>query len=154
MSRVANCNRRGITLIEIMATMSVLLTFGVTAAGILRSVTEIGRQGNQANQARRSAERLADRLRADVSLADEIDVESDGFPLELQSDQMRIRYEVDATHSMLRRSVFTGGDSPSSVDAFLLPKSDARVVEVDSDRVSVRLTDAGVIPAWVIEAAR
>ncbi|TWU51359.1 type II secretion system protein [Rubripirellula reticaptiva] len=145
--RVTHGKRSAMTLLEMIATLSLLLVLAVTAVRMLRDVTEIGEKTTLDGRARLAIERLADRVRTDAAESDSIS--GDQWPLTMNSDDGEIRYEFLADEHRIQRNVFRNG-KPVAVDRFELPVACDPKIETDSRRVTIALMRRADI-SWTIE---
>lgn len=145
--------RRGTTLVEVLGTLSVLLVLGVSAAGILAAITEIGVRTGAAKQGRASVQRLAEVIRRDVHDAASVE-DTDAWPLDLIDGDVSVRYQWDAQTHCIRRTV-TDGQTQKGIDRFVLPQPCDPQVSTNDQMVTVMLRQGGQtqIP-WIIEASR
>jgi hypothetical protein len=140
-------------LVEVLGTLSVLLVLGVSAAGILGAITEVGVRAGSANQGRASVRRLADALRRDTHRATRVEA-SDAWPLDLITGSVTVRYQWNAPTRCIRRTV-TEGQTQRAVDRFRLPDHCDPQVSTSDERVTVVLCRGGQTQRpWIIEAGR
>lgn len=145
--RVVRDNRAGMTLLEMIATLSLLLVLAVTAVRMLRDVSAIGEKTTLDGRGRVAVERLADRVRTDAAACDSIS--GDQWPLKMSSGNSEIRYEFLADLNQIQRRVFTD-DKPVAVDRFVLPEACDPKIDSDSERVKIALLQRADI-SWTIE---
>ena len=149
--RSAPC-RPATTLIEVLGTLSVLLLLGVSAAGILGSITEIGIRTNNAQQRRGAIQRLADSVRRDAHQARRAECEQ-GWPMDLIMAGATVRYDWNAPSHSIQRTVL-GQNSPQAFDRFRLPDRCSPRVSIDGGRVIIVLWESeSAGQPWIIEAS-
>ncbi len=110
--------RTGTTLLEMVATMSVLLLLAVSAVRMLSAVTDIGTTTADQNRGRRSIERLAKSIRQDF--ASLTPTQTLTWPLEIAGEEQRITYAYDQNSQAIVRTVFDES-KPIETDRFTLP---------------------------------
>lgn len=153
--RGSTCGRRrgAMTLLEVMASISVLLIIGISAASILGKVTEVGARSSSSQQWRQSAQRLSGVLRRDVRAAEEVQLDSDEALIELVSDAQAIRYLWSSESGDLIRQV-QRDDLPTEFDRFKLPPDCRPTVRTSGDVVALDLKQPRQQHPWIIEAKR
>lgn len=146
-----HCMRNGITLIEIVSTLALLLALAVTSAGMLSTVTKIGRSGGDARQLRRTVSDLADQFRSDVRSSEKVEISSEPAGIMVRGGEQTIRYAWDSDSSTLRRTESIE-DEVTAVEQFVLSEQCDPQFSVTDERVSLSIK-TGDHP-WVMEAAR
>lgn len=144
--------RRGVTLVEVLATMSMLLVIAIAAVGMLGRVTKIGLESKQADQVRANIARLAGQLREDVHVAEQVNLDGDGSSIELVTAKRTIRYRCDAPSLGIGRQAEEG--KQTSREWFGLGDHLQPRFDVDNDQVRLELSPAGSRHRWIIEATR
>jgi type II secretory pathway component PulJ len=146
--------RRGaMTLLELMASISVLLIIGISAASILGKVTDIGARSSSSQQYRQSVQRLSGVLRRDVRGATEVNLASDEALIELVADARVIRYLWNSeSGDLIRQS--KRDDLPTEFDRFKLPPDCRPTVRASGDVVALDLKQQRQQHPWIIEAKR
>ena len=154
-SRVIS-RRNGFSLVECLATLSVLLVLGMASASLLSSVTEIGLQANHNKMARSMIERLALAIRFDVSIADSIEVTNEGKRLKIMQNDMIVEFVVIDEPISIRRESANTKDKKASVtnEQFVLTNRCVPVFSESDTFVQLRLTHDGQPNPWIIEAAK
>ncbi len=150
---VRGSRRRAMTLIEVMASISVLLIIGISAASILGKVTDIGARHGLSQQCRQSAHRLQGVLRQDVRLAEEVNLAGDDSLIELMSNDQVIRYSWSSASQDLIREL-SRGDEPIQFDRFTLPPDCRPAVRQTGPIVTLELKQESQQNPWIIEAKR
>ena len=149
----ARGRRRAMTLLEVMASTSVLLIIGVSAASILAKVTDIGARSSSSQQYRQSVQRLSGVLRRDVRDAEQVNLDGDDTLLELVSDAGVIRYAWSSESGDLVRQ-WQRGELPSRLDRFPLPPDCQPSVRESGDLVVLEMKQSRRQHPWIIEAKR
>jgi len=152
-ARIDVRRRRAMTLLEVMASISVLLIIGVSAASILGKVTDIGAQNSQSQQSRQSVRRLSGVLRRDVRLAQEVNLAGDNSLIELLSDGQVIRYTWSRESGDLMRQSEQDG-VPMQFDRFRLPPNCRPTARATGAIVALEVKQEGQPHPWIIEALR
>jgi len=152
MNRIRGLRNSGFTLIEVIATVALLLILAVSTVGILSAVTEIGVRHGKARQARASVERLAKIFRSDVSEAEDVVIAESQWPLELRSPRAIVRYDWDAEKQTFRRSRQLASTKQDQVDRFLLPENCNPAVSISDRRVTLEINSPHLKSRWAIEA--
>ncbi|QDT04048.1 hypothetical protein K227x_24340 [Rubripirellula lacrimiformis] len=147
---VGPTHRRGTTLLEMVATMSVLLVLAVAAVRMLSTVSEIGIATADDGRRRSEASRLADSFRQDIRAADT--VQADQWPVEISHDDLEIRYQYDPAESAVDRTIWRDSDRIAT-DRFRLPIKCDPQLESDPDRIRLSLA-RGVGVSWIVEVNR
>lgn len=151
-SRGCGHDRRATTLIEVLATLSVLLVIGVAAAGILGSITEIGAGVSRTVEGRAAVQRLANVIRRDVHRAQQLKT-TDAWPLEMTTGQTTVQYQWNGQTRCIQRSA-RRGDDRQAVDRFRLPDHCDPRVSANDEMVTVVLSEPGKSRGrWIIEAS-
>ena len=145
--------RRAMTLLEVMASTSVLLIIGVSAASILAKVTDIGARSSSSQQHRQSVQRLSAILRRDVRDAEQVNLDEDDRLLELVSDVGVIQYSWSSESGDLVRQL-QRGDLPSQFDRFPLPPDCQPNIRESGDLVVLEMKQSRQQHPWIIEAKR
>ncbi|QDT12049.1 hypothetical protein [Stieleria marina] len=155
--------RDGFTLVECMATLSVLMMMGLAASTLLSKVTQIGIDTNADKASRSMVLRLSRQLRQDVAEGDKVQLSSDAKSVSIQLDQSVIRYTVQrtlvsggpvaGTPVAVERAV-TKMDTTESVERYSLPPECDPVFADDEGIVSLRLTSPEQRHVWKIEAVK
>jgi len=128
--------RHGVTLIEVIGTLSVLLAIGISSATIMSSVTKIGRRGNASVQQRDAIQRLATQLRTDVHQANELPSSTEAWPLQLLGSDFEVRYQWSAEQGSLRRTRLESGQI-KSVESFEIGKERNAALRTSENQVTV-----------------
>jgi YD repeat-containing protein len=145
--------RAAITLFEVIATLSVLLVLGVSAANLLGAITDIGARTAQRQQGRASIERLAASFRRDVHNAGEVTLRDSHWPIELKTAAATIRYEWDDQASLIERRA-SAGETRLAVEQFRLPDRCNARISLSQEIVTLVLSDDEQTQPWIIEASR
>lgn len=145
--------RRGMTLIEVLATISVLLVVATTAASILGAITEVGTRFNKGRETRASVIRLAKQFRADVTVASGVAQQKEGWPLELTQGKDVVKYDWELNEAAIARSVYRD-DQRTAIDHFRVSSRFQPRVDMSEDRVTLILREVETTMPWVIEVAR
>lgn len=149
----------GMTLIEVLALISVLLVIGISAARILGQLTSTGNELRNAQQARESVARIAAKFRADVAAATELGVTDNAQALELRQQDRLVRYAWSGGRGELQREVTHQQDLVSR-DRFAVQGGRIARFELQGQwvRLRVELPDqpaaapaSRIPPAWIIE---
>ena len=151
--------RRAFSLLEVVATLSVLLVIALTAASMLGSITNIGLRYRHAFQERESVRRFAEAFRADISNTVDVVTADNRWPLELVSQEHVVEYRWDPSSKQLFRLVRSpsDGDAPAEIlatDVYPLTDRCRPRLVIAEDRVSVILRETQDAPGWIVEAPR
>lgn len=147
--------RSGFTLIEVIATVALLLILAVSTAGILSAVTDIGKRNGRAHLTRTSIDRLSHLFREDVREADDLVIPESQWPMELRSTKSIVQYDWDPKKQTFRRSrrMAENDDAKTAqVDRFLLPDDCQPRVTHEGRRVTLELQCPQLQTPWTIEA--
>ena len=145
--------RLGFTLIEVIGTLSVLLAIALAGVGMLGSVTRIGLERKQADQARVDMARLATKFRADVHEADEIGLDDRGQWIDLTIGDQVVRYQFHSDSQVIVRRR-TDLNERSPIDSFGMTERCRPGFDVQDRQVILRLTAEDARNPWIIEAVR
>lgn len=145
-------NRRsGYTLVEILATLGVLMVMGLAAAKLLGSVTDIGLRTSKNKQARVTAERFAQQLRKDIAVANQATVSDDGASIDVQTDSHDVHYVVLAPNHCIDRVAKKDGKQVSQ-ERYALTDRCTPVFSTDQKLVRLQLMPESQLTQWTIEA--
>lgn len=156
----ARQRRSGTTLLEMIATLSLLLVLATTAVRMLREVTEIGTRTSETHHARVAIERLADQVRQDARDAQDITAGASGnnsssdtsWPLVIRKHEAEIRYDFAAADHQIRRSIHEDSQTVA-IDRFTLPAMCEPELKIEEDLVSISLLRSDAV-SWTIEAMK
>jgi prepilin-type N-terminal cleavage/methylation domain-containing protein len=145
--------RGGYTLIEVLATLSILLLIAITAVSMLNTVTALGLSGKQNAQQRVDVGRLAARFRADIYRSDDINLDNENHTIDLSTAGGLVRYRCQFNPTAVTRERVepTGG---KSFERFPLTTRCEPTFSTAGNLVVLRLTPADARIPWVIEATR
>ncbi|TWU47245.1 hypothetical protein Poly51_50440 [Rubripirellula tenax] len=138
----------GITLVEMVATLSLLLTLSIVAVRMLSSVTEIGRQTAENQRGRASILRLADAMHEDRQSATSMDATD--WPLSLETERGEVTYDMDFELQEIRRTLRDSSRAKIVVDRFPLPRRCEPALESDAGQAQIVLM-RGKDVSWTIE---
>ena len=147
--------RSGFTLIEVIASVALLLILAVSTAGILSAITDIGKQNGRSHLARTSIDRLSQLFREDVRGANDLVIPESRWPIELRSTTSIVQYDWDSKKKTFRRSrrrVESDDANATQVDRFLLPEDCQPRVMNEGRRVTLELQSPQLQSPWAIEA--
>lgn len=152
--------RYGLTLIEVLGTLAVLLVLAVSAVHILGYVTQIGVQNNDSWQDRNTVQRLAGIFRSDVRSAADVNNSDDGtWPLNLmfdeQSDQsdQEVLYDWDEKTLSLNRLVKQNNER-LAFERFQFSNRFTPRLEVTDQMVTLIVKESTDTAPWRIEVSR
>ena len=147
-------SRSAYSLIECMATLSVLMVVGMASARMFQSIAKIGLDTNENKMTRASIDRLSQVLRSDVKAAETLEVNSNGKVLIAQGqDGQTVDFKiVDETHEIQRQ--LTASDGSTSVDTFRLNTYCEPTFTRENDLVRLRLTPDDRRNPWIIEVPK
>ena len=143
--------RRGMTLIEILAVISVLMAIGISAAGILGQLTDTAVDAKTAQQFRDSIRRLSVTLREDVRQAESVDIADEGRSIDLNSRSVSVTYRWDEGAAELRRQS-SAASAVTRFERYPWPPGRAPLFEQQDRLVSLKLHRGPASLAWLIEA--
>ncbi|WP_372722553.1 type II secretion system protein [Novipirellula sp.] len=144
--------RYGVTLIEVIGTLSVLLAIGISSATIMSSVTKIGRRGNASVQQRNAIQRFATQLRTDVHQANELPSSTEEtWPLQLIGSDFEVRYQWNAEQGSLRRTRLESGQV-KSVESFEIGKERNAALRIRESQVTVVIDTESASHPFMVEA--
>ena len=149
--------RRGTTLIEIMATLSVLLVLGIATAKLLTSVTRIGFHANERKTSIAMIERLANDFRRDVALSQSISIDQQAESIDLVAGSMAIQYAFDAqTRTIQRTENFAAklAADKKRLERYRLTARCQPKFVADDTLVTLQLVPKGQPNPWTIQAAK
>lgn len=152
-NRHRGAGRCGTTLLEMLATLSVLLVLGVASANLLRAVTEVGSYNAHRKQVRSSVLRLAESLRLDVQNARSLAPGDESWPLVMTTAGATVKYDWDANSHAIERSR-GDGDSRIGVERFQLSDHCQAKLSLTPDLVKLELNEGDQNHPWIIEAHR
>lgn len=151
-AQAASARRRiGTTLVEVMGTLSVLFVLGISSANLLRAITDVGAYNAHRQQVRDSVVRLSEKFRLDVENARRLSVQGDSWPIEMTTAGATIRYDWDRQSHAIERSA-SQGQQISGVERFQLSQQCQAEVDIDDDRVTLKLSEGKSSQPWIIEA--
>jgi hypothetical protein len=136
-----------------VATLSLLLVLGVSAARLLGAITDIGIQTARQNQGRASVQRLAKSFRLDIHDADNVGLRDNDWPIELSTAGTTIRYEWNEKTTSIQRWV-SDGETRLAVERFQLPLRCVARISLSPEFVTLVLRDGELAQPWIIEANR
>ena len=142
---------RGVTLIEVIGTLSILLAIGVSTATIMSAVTKVGRRGNASVQQRDAIKRFATQLRTDVHQANEFESSAEGWPLQLRGSDFEVRYELHTEQGSLRRTRLES-DQVTSVESFEFGKERQITLQTSENQVTVVIDTESAAYPFIVEA--
>ena len=151
--------RHGTTLIEVLAILSLLLTLGVSATLMLKSLTRIGAESRDASRYRASVMRLSNEFRSDVRNAQAIREGDRGalLAIEPNDNSETVFYRFDSTEHEILRQVEKDGES-IDVEAFNVPPESTPKIRIEGAVVSLNVRTLGSddvdSQAWVIEGVK
>lgn len=145
--------RRGMTLIEVMGLLTVLLVIGVSAVAILSQVTAIGERTENNRSGRAQAVRFADAFRKDVRGASQVTLGGDEGPIEIVTGKVITRYHWEPGTAEIHRQV-TAADSTDRFDRFRLPKRCRPRVSLADQYVTFELGNTDQSHPWIVEVKR
>ena len=146
--------RGGYTLVELLASLTVLLVMGMSAAKLLTTVTQIGLGANDRKASIAMIEKLSSDFRTDVGQAEAITIGQDADTIELVMDQSTIRYKFDEATRSINRSQEESQQGTKRNESYKLTDRCQPQFVSDDDLVTLRLTPEGVSNPWAIEAPR
>ena len=111
-------NRKGYTLIEVLAVLTVMLIVAVSAAKMLGAVTDFGVNSRLKTQARQDIARLANQFRRDVQASNDFSVDESIVLLKMD-DGSEVSYKIGRDRSAIFRTV-SMQSKESSFDKFSL----------------------------------
>lgn len=135
-------NRRGVSIIELVGTMGLLLVIGATTHRLLGNVTRASQESRMSRAGRLELERLAASVRQDGRSATSVKLGNE--MILLRSSNQQVRYQWKQGQPIILRQVLVD-DKPAAVDRFKLRVGttiNASVFQKDSDqvRLSVQLS--------------
>ena len=147
------------SLLEVVATLSVLLVVAVGATTMLGSITDIGLRYRHASEENAAVRRFADAFRGDVSDSVDVVAEDSRLRLLLVCREHVVEYRWDPSSKQLLRLVRSdsNGDVPDKLlgmDVYALTDRCQPRLVVAEDRLSVILRETENSPVWIVEALR
>ena len=143
-------SRNAYTLIELIATLSLLLMIGIAAASMLGVVTQVAAETSQHRQAIRDVTRLDRQFRTDIRNADSVELSGEQT-LQAISLNRAIRYRFQDNPPILLRELTELGRR--SVEQFQLP-ANSRPTFALSDVLTLQITAEGIAVGWLIEVRK
>ncbi len=146
---------RGNTLVELLATLSVLLMIGLSAATLLGKVAKIGRDANRDRQGRQAIVRIAEQLRADTQRASGVSLDDTSL-VSIDLDDGDVIYRWDqASHSITRHEQGrTGGAADHQAvahDRYLLPEGCQPTATQTDGILSINFGSPNQSSPWIVE---
>jgi prepilin-type N-terminal cleavage/methylation domain-containing protein len=157
MIKLSACDCRshppGVTLIELMCTLTVLLSIALAGTSMLGKVTGIGLECKKADQARTDIARLSAKLRVDVHQSEQAVLGDAGRSIELTVADQITRYQFHPdTRTIIRRTSKSG--ESKSIESYSLTPRCRPQFDVQDRQVVLRLTAPEDRTPWIIEAVR
>ncbi|MGB7346231.1 MAG: prepilin-type N-terminal cleavage/methylation domain-containing protein [Pirellulaceae bacterium] len=148
-----HASRCGFSLVECMATLSILMVLGLSAATLLAKVTQIGVQTNQDKMSRQMVVRLSRQLRRDIAESSSVDLSDDGSKLQVKLSDQTVTYETRRKPAAVDRSVSTD-ENVTAVEQFGLPVRCEPLFSQTDQTVDLRLTASEQLSPWIIQAVK
>ena len=142
--------QRGYSLIETLATFSLMSLLAVASVGILNSITENGIDLAHARQSRRDAQRMADTLRDDASRTITASIPAQQWPVTLEHDNSTTVYDWNPADNILTRTE-TAGQNKIRKERFLLPEDSEPRMTLANSRITLLIALSDKHSPWVIE---
>jgi len=155
---------QGFTLIEVIATLSLLLVVAVAAAGMLGSISEIGLRYRHSQEEQMAVRRLATQFRKDFMPSTKVVSDPGDWPLRLALPSKMIEYHWDASANRVVRLVRTreSNDAPGQLteqetltgtEMFQLSNRCEPRLLFEKDRLLMILRESDATN-WLVEAWR
>ena len=145
--------RTGFSIVELLATLSLLLLIAITGVSMLSTVTEIGLKNRNRTQIRLDVARLASRFRADVHTAQKVALGKQTKSIELTLNDRVVRYRFDGRiPAMIRQCQMPS--QPNQFDQFGLTRQCDPEFSTKGRLVTLRLTAGDSRNPWIIQAVR
>ena len=145
--------RSGTTLIEVLATLTILLVIGISAAKMLAQVSRLGSRTQRARLSQAAAQRLADRFRNDIANAKSFRARDTTLTIQLQTTATVIEYDCDHENHWVTRQARREGQLVSA-DRYAFSDEFLPLPNVEGDLVSLRLERPDHTQPWIIEARK
>lgn len=149
----------GFTLIEVIATLSLLLVVAVAAAGMLESISEVGLRYKHSLQERGAVRRLASVIRKDSLLSTDIVSDQGDWPLQIVLPSRTVQYQWDAAKNRVVRLLHARESDGSSgkllgTEMFQLTDQCEPRFIVQKERLVLFVRESNATANWVVEAWR
>jgi prepilin-type N-terminal cleavage/methylation domain-containing protein len=144
-------HRRGYTLIETLAALSLLSLLATSSVGILAAATNMSTRQAHARQSRRDVQRLAETFRKDASNTLQTVVPESDWPVTLKQNDSSVVYNWDEHKLSLTREV-KGKESGVRFERYLMPQQSTPRVFVRDRRLALEIALQGNQTPWVVEA--
>ncbi len=143
-------SQRGYSMIETLATFSLMSVIAIASVGILNSITHNGIEFTHARQSRRDAQRIADTLRNDASKTINASIPMKQWPVTLEHDKSTTVYDWNSAEYILTRTE-TAGQNNLRTERFLLPKNSEPRMTIAKSRLTLLIDLPDKHNPWVIE---
>ena len=144
--------RRGYSLIETLATFSLMSLLAIASVGILNSITQNGIDFAHARQSRRDAQRMADTLRDDAGKTINANIPTKQWPVTLEHDNSTTVYDWNSAENILTRTE-TAEENKLRTERFLLPRDSEPRMTIDQSRLTLLIDLPDKHNPWVIEGS-
>ncbi|MGI9468584.1 MAG: prepilin-type N-terminal cleavage/methylation domain-containing protein [Rubripirellula sp.] len=149
-SRCCSSQPAGYTLIEILATLSLLSTLAIASVTIINTLTKDGIESAHGRQSRRDVHRLASSLREDSTRTASLSPGNLNWPVKLTHESSQTVYDWNQSENSLTRTEIAG-QSPVLSERFLLPKGSKPEMAAGAARLTLRISLPGENHSWIIE---
>jgi len=149
-SRCCSSQPAGYTLMEMLATLSLLSTLAIASVTIINTLAKDGIESAHGRQSRRDVHRLASSLREDSTRTARLSPGNLNWPVTLTHESSQTVYDWNQPENSLTRTE-TAGQSPLLSERFLLPTGSKPEMTAGPGRLTLRINLPGENNSWIIE---